>query len=97
MDLIRFFESFSATCEIRLTTADVAALYPSIRLDRGMATLRWFMDNHTSSNQTLKDLCLRLAIFVLTNNYVECKELGCDIYRQHIGTAMGLPFHWSML
>jgi hypothetical protein len=92
LDLIRIFESFSATCKFRLTTADVAALYPSIRLDRGMAALRWFMDNHTSFNQTLKDLCLRLANFVLTNNYVQCKELGGDIYHQHIGTAMGTSF-----
>jgi hypothetical protein len=53
-----------------------------------MAALRWFMDNHTSFNQTLKNLCLRLAKFVLTNNYVQCKELGGDIYHQHIRTAM---------
>jgi len=94
LDLIREFEtaSFSAVGEIRLTTADVVALYPSIRLDRGMAALQWFMDNHTSFNQTLKDLCLRLANFVLTNNYVECEELECGIYRQHIGTAMGTSF-----
>jgi len=94
LDLIRELEtaSFSAVGEIRLTTADVVALYPSIRLERGMAALQWFMDNHTSFNQTLKDLCLRLANFVLTNNYVECKELECGIYRQHIGTAMGTSF-----
>ncbi len=54
--------------------------------------LRWFMDNHTSFNQTLKDLCLMLANSVLTKIYVECKELGCDIYHQHIGTAMGTSF-----
>jgi hypothetical protein len=57
-----------------------------------MAALRLFMDNHTSFNQTLKDLCVRLANFVLTNIYVECKELGCDIYHQHIGTVMGTSF-----
>jgi hypothetical protein len=57
-----------------------------------MAALRRFMDNHTSFNQTLKDLCLRLANFVLTKKYVQCKELGGDIYHQHIGTAMGTSF-----
>ena len=94
LDLIREFEtaSFNAVGEIKLTTADVVALYPSIRLERGMAAMQWFMDKHTSFNQTLKDLCLRLAHFVLTNNYVECEELGCGIYRQHIGTAMGTSF-----
>ena len=75
-----------------LTAADVNALYPSIQLERGMTALRWFMDNHTSFNQTLKDLCLKLAHFVLTNNYVVCKELGCTIYRQRVGTAMGTSF-----
>jgi hypothetical protein len=50
------------------------------------------MDNHTGFNQTLKDLCLRLAHFVLTNNFVVCKELDHAIYRQNIGTAMGTSF-----
>jgi hypothetical protein len=70
LDLIREFEtaSFNTVSEIKLTTADVVALYPSIRLEREMAH------------------------FVLTNNYVECEELGCGIYRQHIGTAMGTSF-----
>ena len=38
LDLIRELEtaSFSAVSEPRLTTADVVALYPSIRLERGM-------------------------------------------------------------
>jgi hypothetical protein len=40
----------------------------------------------TSFNQTLKDLCLKLAHFVLTNNYVECEELGDASYHQIIGT-----------
>ena len=57
-----------------------------------MTALRWFMEHHTSFNQTLKDLCLRLAHFVLTNNYVECEELGDAFYRQIIGTAMGTSF-----
>ena len=33
------------------------------------------MDYHTSFNQTLKDLCLRLAHFVITNNFLVCKGL----------------------
>jgi hypothetical protein len=57
--------------EIRLRMADVVALYPSIRLERGITALQWFMDNHTRVNQTLKDLCLRLlAQFFLTNNNI---------------------------
>ena len=94
LELIRIVGGlrFDAAEQIMLTAADVNALYPSIQLERGMTALRWFMDNHTSFNQTLKDLCLKLAHFVLTNNYVECKELGCTIYRQIVGTAMGTSF-----
>ena len=46
-----------------------------------------FMYIHTSFNQTLKDLWL--ANFILTDNHVECEELECGIYRQHVATAMG--------
>ena len=94
LDLIRTVEGqwFTAAEQIMLTTADVNALYPSIQLERGMTALRWFMEHHTNFNQTLKDLCLRLAHFVLTNNYVECEELGDAKYRQIIGTAMGTSF-----
>jgi hypothetical protein len=94
LDLVRMVEGirFDADEQIMLTAADVNALYPSIQLERGMTALRWFMERHTSFNQTLKDLCLRLAHFVLTNNYVECEELGDATYRQIIGTAMGTSF-----
>ena len=51
-----------------------------------MAALSWFMDRHTRFSQTLEDLCLN---FVLTNNYVECKELGGAVYQQVVGTAIG--------
>ena len=46
LDLIRIIEAMriDAVGQIRLTTADVSALYPSIRLERGMAALRWFME-----------------------------------------------------
>ena len=94
LDLIRMVEGlhFNAAEQIMLTAADVNALYPSIQLERGMTAIRWFMEQHTSFNQTLKDLCLKLAHFVLTNNYVECEELGGASYRQIIGTAMGTSF-----
>jgi hypothetical protein len=94
LELIRIVRElqFDANEQIMLTAADVNALYPSIELERGMTALKWFMDQHTNFNQTLKDLCLKLAFFVLTNNYVECEELGVSIYHQMIGTAMGTSF-----
>ncbi len=69
-----------------LTSADANALYPSIYLDQGMTALSWFMDHYTSFSLTLKDLWLKLAHFVLTNDYVECKELGGAMYQQVVGT-----------
>lgn len=94
LDLIRIFEErrFESHGRVILTSADVNALYPSIRLERGMTALSWFMDQHTSFCQTMKDFCLKLAHFVLTNNYVECKELGGTVYQQIVGTAMGTSF-----
>ena len=94
LELIRIVGGleFASDERIMLTAADVTALYPSIQLDRGMRALKWFMDNHTDFNSTLKDLCLKLAEFVLTNNFVKCEELGPDPYQQVIGTAMGTSF-----
>jgi hypothetical protein len=94
LDLIRILEErrFESAGRAMLTSADVVALYPSIRLEQGMIALQWFMDHHTDFNPTLKDLCLKLAHFVLTNNYVECKELNGTMYQQVVGTAMGTSF-----
>ncbi len=49
----------------------------------------WFINHQTDFTPTLKDLCLKLACFVLTNNYVECKELDGAIHQQVVGTAIG--------
>jgi hypothetical protein len=94
LDLIRIVEGlrFDAAEQIMLTAAYVDALYPSIQLERGTTALRWFTEQHTRFNPTLKDWCLKLAHFVLTNNYVECEELGDASYRQIIGTAIGTSF-----
>ena len=52
---------FDGAEQIMLSSADINALYHCIQLERGMAALRFLMENHTSFNQTLKDLCLKLA------------------------------------
>ena len=39
------------------TTAVVVALYPSMRLERGMAALLWFMDNHTREQLNALQMC----------------------------------------
>ena len=93
-ELVRILQGleFAPGDRVMLTAADVNSLYPSIQLDRGMRAMQWFLDNHTDFNSTLKDLCLKLAEFVLTSNYVKCEELGPDPYLQVVGTAMGTSF-----
>jgi len=93
LNLIRQLEtlSFSPEKNIFLTSADVAALYPSINIEDGMKALQWFMAEHSSIPQNLQPKYLRLARFVLENNYVECKGIEGS-FLQRIGTAMGTSF-----
>jgi hypothetical protein len=55
LSLIRLLEAtpLSLDQNIFLTSADVAALYPSINIDDGMKALQWFMAQHTSIPQEL--------------------------------------------
>jgi hypothetical protein len=93
LSLIRELESmsFSPKHNILLTSADVAALYPSINIEDGMQALQWFMAEHSSIPQDLQPKYLKLARFVLENNYVECKGIEGS-FLQRIGTAMGTSF-----
>ena len=93
LSLIRQLESmsFSPQQNIILTSADVAALYPSINIEDGMTALQWFMAKHTSIPLNLQPKYLKLARFVLDNNYVECKNIEGS-FLQRIGTAMGTSF-----
>ena len=95
LSLIRMLENMnlSPDQEIFLTSADIAAPYPSINIEDGLEAMRWFMKEHTNIPDNLQKLYLRLARFVLENNYVECRGLseGC-FFRQKIGTAMGTSF-----
>jgi hypothetical protein len=90
LSLIRQLESMSFSPEknILLTSADVAALYPSINIEDGMMALQWFMAQHSSIPLNLQPKYLKLARFVLENNYVECE----GAFLQRIGTAMGTSF-----
>ena len=93
LSLIRQLESMSFSPEqnILLTSADVAALYPSINIEDGMKALQWFMAKHSSIPQNLQPKYLKLARFVLENNYIECKDMEGS-FLQKIGTAMGTSF-----
>ena len=93
LSLIRLLEAtpISPNQNIFLTSADVTALYPSIKLDDGIQALKWFMTTHTSIPLQLQQKYLELARFVLKNNYVECDGLE-GAFLQKIGTAMGTSF-----
>jgi hypothetical protein len=71
LSLIRQLESlsFSPTLNILRTSAGVAALYPSINIEDGMKALLWFMEQHSSIPVDLQPKYLKLAQFVLENNY----------------------------
>ena len=93
LGLIRLLESLPVSPEndFLLSSADVAALYPSIDINDGMKALKWFMAEHTSIPLVLQPKYLQLARFVLENNYVECKGIE-GAFLQKIGTAMGTSF-----
>jgi hypothetical protein len=93
LSLIRQLESLSFSPEknVFMTSADVAALYPSINIEDGMAALQWFMREHSHIPPNLQPRFLKLARFVLENNYVACKGLDGS-FLQRIGTAMGTSF-----
>jgi hypothetical protein len=93
LSLIRQLEStpISPAQDIILTSADVVALYPSINIEDGMNALQWFMAEHTSIPLNLQQKYLKLARFVLENNYVECEGIA-GAFLQKVGTAMGTSF-----
>ena len=95
LSLIRLLENMnlSPDQEIFLTSADITALYPSINIEDGLEAMRWFMKEHTIIPENLQKLYLRLARFILENNYVECRGLAEGrFFLQKIGTAMGTSF-----
>jgi hypothetical protein len=86
LSLIRQLEllSFSPMLIILLTSADV-------NIEDGMKALQWFMAQHSSIPVHMQPKCLKLARFVLDNNYVDCKGIE-GAFLQKIGTANGHIF-----
>lgn len=75
-----------------IVTADVTALYPSIKLVHGLEALKIFMRKLLWPEQKISTI-LKVAEFVLTHNIIEfplCEDH--PIFRQVIGTAMGISF-----
>ena len=94
LTLIRRMDKMQTGPNLRVTTFDVTALYPSIDLERGLTSLRWFLNTFSSEYQDnkLKDLIMVLARFVLTHCFITCPEISKNPFHQLIGTAMGTTF-----
>ena len=75
-----------------LVTADVVGLYPSIPHNAGLKALKDPLD----CRQNTTGMLVKMAEFVLTNNYV---EFGRKVFHQISGTAIGMKcaFLWISL
>ena len=71
-----------------LVTADVVGLYPSIRHEVGLKTLRKVLDKRVQHTISTIEL-IRMADFVLKNNYF---EFNGKIKQQISGTGIGTKF-----
>jgi hypothetical protein len=78
--------------QIRIATFDVTALYPSIDLNNGISSLRWFLKTFCDYSVELNALILVLARFVFTHCYIACPDVNDNIFHQLIGTAVGTIF-----
>ena len=76
--------------EVRLFTADVEALYPSIPVSEAVSALREFLDlPYIQENfHENKTFVVTLTQWVLNNNYLQFGDL---VFLQIQGTAMGTP------
>jgi hypothetical protein len=83
----------SAAHNLRFTTFDVTALYPSIDLERGLNSIKWFLNTFCVEFQPdVACLVLILTRFVLTHCFISCPAVSVNPFLQLIGTAMGTPF-----
>ena len=71
-----------------LVTADVVGLYPSIPHSAGLNSLKRALEKRVNKQIPTSDL-VKMAEFVLTNNYFEFSE---KVYQQISGTAIGTKF-----
>ena len=74
--------------QLRVSTL---ARYPSVQPERGVAALGWFVDHHTSFNQTLKDSCQK-ASALRVDKQLRRVERGSAIYCLKVRTAIGTSF-----
>lgn len=73
---------------IKLTTADVDALYSSIDMNIGLQLIKDFIEELNQENSTKREFLIKAMEFVLTKGYVTFQD---QVYQQTNGAAMGSP------
>ena len=71
-----------------LVTFDVVQLYPNILHEEGIEIMKTFLNERDNKPVSTESLC-DLAKLILKENYF---ELGDEVYRQILGTAIGTKF-----
>jgi hypothetical protein len=84
---IRETQNISMENEYAFLQADVEALYPSIHIDDGLASLHQTLLK-ANTEPTMRTLIIRLTKWVLKNNYMTFNN---KTYLQINGTAIGTP------
>jgi hypothetical protein len=73
---------------IRVATADVDALYPSMDINTGLKLIKDFIEELDWENPQKREFLLKAMEFVLTKGYITFQD---QIYQQTNGAAMGSP------
>jgi hypothetical protein len=73
---------------IRVATADVEALYPSMDINTGLQLVKQFIEQLEWENLQKRDFLIKAMEFVLTKGYISFQD---EIYQQTNGAAMGSP------
>jgi hypothetical protein len=73
---------------IKLASADVEALYPSMDINTGLQLVKSFIEDLNWENRQKRDFLIKAMQFVLTKGYITFQG---QIYQQTNGAAMGSP------
>jgi hypothetical protein len=74
--------------DIRVASADVEALYPSMDIKLGLHLIKQFIEELNWEDPPKREFLLKAMEFVLTKGYITFQD---EIYQQTNGAAMGSP------
>ena len=90
-DLLASFKQINLTIlpdTLRVASADVDALYPSMDINTGLQLVKNFIEDLDWENKHKRDFLIKAMEFVLTKGYISFEN---EIYQQTNGAAMGSP------